>query len=86
MYWWSLLHRAFRSYRGGMHDDTSTIETTTPAAGRPSLRERVAMWWTVNAEITELTRDREREARVRDEMAVRLAPGPWAIAELFRRR
>jgi len=58
-----------------------------PARGsRASLRSRLALWWRASAEITELTRDREQEARVRAEMAVRLQPGPGAVADLFRRR
>jgi len=44
------------------------------------------MWWRASCEISDLTRDREQEARVLDEMAVRLEPGPWAIAALFHRR
>lgn len=44
------------------------------------------MWWRASCEISDLTRDREQEARVLDEMAVRLQPGPWAIAGLFHRR
>lgn len=47
---------------------------------------RLAMWWRASCEISDLTRDREQEARVLDEMAVRLEPGPWAIAALFHRR
>ena len=47
---------------------------------------RLAMWWRASCEISDLTRDREQEARVLDEMAVRLQPGPWAIAALFHRR
>ncbi|WP_277959930.1 hypothetical protein [Frigoribacterium faeni] len=47
---------------------------------------RLAMWWRASCEISDLTRDREQEARVLDEMAVRLQPGPWAIAGLFHRR
>ncbi len=43
------------------------------------------MWWQTTAEITELTRDHERERRVRAEAAVRLAPNPGSIADLFRR-
>jgi len=58
----------------------------SPRPVRPGLRARLATWWAATAEITELTRDREQEARVRDEMAVRLAPGPGAVADLFRRR
>ncbi|MCJ1715253.1 hypothetical protein [Curtobacterium sp. VKM Ac-2922] len=70
-----------------MHDDTATVPTPTHARTLPrGLLGRVAMWWTATTEIAELTRDREREDRVRAEAAVRLAPGPWAIADLFRRR
>lgn len=70
-----------------MHDDTGTIPVPTPTRTLPrGLLGRVAMWWSTTTEIAELTRDREREDRVRAEAAVRLAPGPWAIADLFRRR
>ena len=64
-------------------------DARTAASPRPvrhGLGARLATWWAATAEITELTRDREQEARVRDEMAVRLAPGPGAFADLFRRR
>lgn len=66
-------------------NETDSIRTTAPSA--PSsftarLRFRIA----AEQEIHELTRDREREARILDEAAVRLAPGPWQIAQLFRRR
>ncbi|ROP63438.1 hypothetical protein [Curtobacterium sp. ZW137] len=65
-----------------MDDDRSTHLVRT----RLSFGQRIATWWAVSTEIHELTRDREREERVRAEAAVRLAPGPWAIADLFRRR
>lgn len=63
---------------------TPTASSTT-ANRRPTIRERVRMWWQANAEITELTRDRERERRIRAEAAVRLTPNPGGIADLFRR-
>lgn len=66
-------------------NETESVPTTTPAApigflGRLRFRLRAEQ------EIHDLTRDREREERVRAEAAVRLTPGPWHLAELFRRR
>ncbi|WP_139195170.1 hypothetical protein [Curtobacterium sp. MCBA15_001] len=71
-----------------MLDDTGTVPTSVPqrSAPRRSAWGQAVMWWTGTTEITELTRDRALEDRVRAEAAVRLAPGPWAIADLFRRR
>ncbi|OII14861.1 hypothetical protein [Curtobacterium sp. MCBA15_008] len=69
-------------------NDTGSIRTTAPCSpSSPSsftarLRFRIA----TAEEIHELTRDREREARILDDAAVCLAPGPWQIAQLFRRR
>ena len=65
-------------------NDTGSIRTTAPAA--PSsfaarLRFRIA----AEQELHELTRDREREARILDDAAVRVAASPWQIAQLFRR-
>lgn len=66
-------------------NETESVETvvqapTTGFLGRQRFR------WRAEQEIHELTRDRELEERVRAEAAVRLAPGPWHLGELFRRR
>lgn len=45
---------------------------------------RLRMWWQGTTEITELTRDREREERIIAEASVRLAPSAANIAWLFR--
>ncbi|MBT1582872.1 MULTISPECIES: hypothetical protein [Curtobacterium] len=66
-------------------NETESVETviTAPSTGFVSrLRFRLR----AEQEIHELTRDRELEERVRAEAAVRLAPGPWHLGELFRRR
>ena len=65
--------------------ETESIETTARAADR-SLVGRLRFWLRAEREIHELTRDREHEDRVYDAAAVHLAPGPWQIAQLFRRR
>jgi len=64
---------------------TESIDTTsgtTPLGFVERLRFRLR----AEREIDELTRDRAREDRVRAEAAVRLTPGPWHLAELFRRQ
>lgn len=64
--------------------DTSSVETarTLPA---PSRWDRLRFRWHAEQEIHDLTRDREHEERVVAEATVRLQPGPWNIALLFRR-
>ena len=65
--------------------ETESVETVVPA--RPTgFLGRLRFRWRAEQEIHELTRDRELEERVRAEAAVRLAPGPWHLGELFRRR
>ena len=66
-------------------NETDSIRTTAssaPSSFAARLRFRIA----AEQELHELTRDREREARILDDAAVRVAPGPWQIAQLFRRR
>ncbi|MGY2898488.1 hypothetical protein ACVKXF_001111 [Curtobacterium sp. PvP017] len=65
--------------------DTESVPTTASAAPLGFLG-RVRFRWRAEQEIHELTRDRALEERVRAEAAVRLAPGPWHLGELFRRR
>ena len=66
-------------------NETDAVPTSRPSVPR-SFLERVRFRWSAEREIDELTRDTAREARVRAEAAVRLAPGPWHLGELFRRR
>lgn len=64
---------------------TESIDTTsgtTPLGFVERLRFRLR----AEREIDELTRDRAREDRVLAEAAVRLAPGPWHLGQLLRRR
>lgn len=65
--------------------ETESIPTTR-TAGPLTFLERVRFRLRAEREIEELVRDRAREERIRAEAAVRLAPGPWHLAELFRRR
>lgn len=66
-------------------NETESVETVVP--GPPTgFLGRLRFRWRAEQEIHELTRDRELEERVRAEAAVRLAPGPWHLGELFRRR
>lgn len=64
---------------------TRSIDTSATAGPR-SFATRLRFRFGAQREIHELTRDREREGRILDEAAVRLAPGPWQLAQLFRRR
>ncbi|MBB1195581.1 MULTISPECIES: hypothetical protein [Curtobacterium] len=66
-------------------NETESVETVVPAPPTGFLG-RLRFRWRAEQEIHELTRDRELEERVRAEAAVRLAPGPWHLGELFRRR
>jgi hypothetical protein len=66
-------------------NETESVETVVPAPPTGFLG-RMRFRWRAEQEIHELTRDRELEERVRAEAAVRLAPGPWHLGELFRRR
>lgn len=66
-------------------NETESVETVVPAPPTGILG-RLRFRWRAEQEIHELTRDRELEERVRAEAAVRLAPGPWHLGELFRRR
>ncbi|PYY41342.1 hypothetical protein DEJ03_15635 [Curtobacterium sp. MCLR17_043] len=66
-------------------NETESVETVVPAPPTGFLG-RLRLRWRAEQEIHELTRDRELEERVRAEAAVRLAPGPWHLGELFRRR
>lgn len=52
----------------------------------PTLWQRLRFRFRAEQEIHDLTRDRAREERVLAEAAVRLAPGPWNVTLLFRRR
>ncbi|MFJ4220320.1 hypothetical protein [Curtobacterium luteum] len=65
--------------------DTSSVHIATTGTGPRSPWERLRFRWQAEQELHELTRDREREDRVRAEAAVRLDPSPAAFAELFRR-
>lgn len=65
--------------------DTESVRTTRAAAPLGPLA-RLRFRLRAEREIDDLTRDREREARIRAEAAVRLAPGPWHLVELFRRQ
>lgn len=65
--------------------ETDSIRIAPPAAP-PTFLERIRFRLHAEREIDELTRDRAREERIRAEAAVRLAPGPWHLGELFRRR
>lgn len=65
--------------------ETESVPTTAAAAPLGFLG-RLQFLWRAEQEIHELTRDRALEERVRAEAAVRLAPGPWHLGELFRRR
>ncbi|QZQ55433.1 hypothetical protein KZI27_19725 [Curtobacterium sp. TC1] len=65
--------------------ETESVPTTATATP-PGFLGRVRFRWRAEQEIHELTRDRALEERVRAEAAVRLAPGPWHLGELFRRR
>jgi hypothetical protein len=66
-------------------NETDSIPTTAPRTPH-SFVERLRFRLRAEREIDELTRDRARDERIRAEAAVRLAPGPWHLAELFRRR
>ncbi|PZF30261.1 hypothetical protein DEJ05_01225 [Curtobacterium sp. MCLR17_045] len=66
-------------------NETESVETVVPAPPTGFLG-RLRFRWRAEQEIHELTRDRELEERVRAEAAVRLAPGPWHLGELFRRQ
>ncbi|PYY59616.1 MULTISPECIES: hypothetical protein [unclassified Curtobacterium] len=66
-------------------NDTDSVRTVLPAPSAGGLG-RLRFRLRAEQEIHELTRDRELEERVRAEAAVRLAPGPWHLGELFRRR
>ncbi|EYT66307.1 hypothetical protein BIU95_01365 [Curtobacterium sp. MCBA15_007] len=66
-------------------NETESVETVVQAPTTGFLG-RLRFRWRAEQEIHELTRDRELEERVRAEAAVRLAPGPWHLGELFRRR
>ncbi|WIE57929.1 MULTISPECIES: hypothetical protein [Curtobacterium] len=66
-------------------NETESVETVVPSPPTGFLG-RLRFRWRAEQEIHELTRDRELEERVRAEAAVRLAPGPWHLGELFRRR
>ncbi|WIE78927.1 hypothetical protein [Curtobacterium sp. MCSS17_016] len=66
-------------------NETESVETVVPAPPT-GFFGRLRFRWRAEQEIHELTRDRELEERVRAEAAVRLAPGPWHLGELFRRR
>ncbi|ROQ16473.1 MULTISPECIES: hypothetical protein [unclassified Curtobacterium] len=65
--------------------ETESVPTTAAAAPLGFL-SRLRFRWRAEQEIHDLTRDRALEQRVRAEAAVRLAPGPWHLGELFRRR
>lgn len=66
---------------------SETASVPTAAAAAPlGFLARLRFRWRAEQEIHELTRDRALEERVRAEAAVRLAPGPWHLGELFRRR
>lgn len=65
--------------------ETDSIRTDRPA-GPLSFFGRIRFRLHAEREIDELTRDRAREERIRAEAAVRLAPGPWHLGELLRRR
>ncbi|NQW90039.1 hypothetical protein HQQ88_06995 [Curtobacterium sp. VKM Ac-2861] len=65
--------------------ETESVPTTAAAAPL-GLLGRLRFRWRAEQEIHDLTRDRALEERVRAEAAVRLAPGPWHLGELFRRR
>jgi len=65
--------------------ETDSIRTDRPAE-RLSFFGRIRFRLHAEREIDELTRDHAREDRIRAEAAVRLAPGPWHLGELFRRR
>lgn len=63
-------------------DSIRTVRATEPL----TFLERVRFRLHAGREIEELTRDRARDDRIRADAAVRLAPGPWHLAELVRRR
>lgn len=65
--------------------ETDSLRTCTPATPL-GLVERIRFRLRAEREIDDLTRDRAREERIRAEAAVRLAPGPWHLGALFRRR
>ena len=60
--------------------------TSTESIDTVGFVERLRFRLRAEQEIVELTRDRGHEDRVRAEAAVRLAPGPWHLGELLRRR
>ncbi|MBT1608416.1 hypothetical protein [Curtobacterium flaccumfaciens] len=66
-------------------NDTESLQTAPPAAPL-GLLQRLRFRLRAEQEIHELTRDRELEARVRAEAAVRLTPGPWHLGALFQRQ
>lgn len=66
--------------------DTESIRTPSAAPVRISPRARLAFWWHTSVEIAEMTRDREREDRLRAEAAVRLTASSGNLSYLFRRR
>lgn len=66
-------------------NETDSVRTPAPSAPS-SFVARLRFRLRAEQEIHELTRDRAREERILDEAAVRLAPGPWQIAQLFRRQ
>ncbi|MBO9038284.1 MULTISPECIES: hypothetical protein [Curtobacterium] len=66
-------------------NDIEPLRTAAPASP-PGRLQRLRFRLRAEQEIHELTRDRELEDRVRAEAAVRLAPGPWHLGALFRRR
>ncbi|MBA8989252.1 hypothetical protein FHW23_000484 [Curtobacterium pusillum] len=65
--------------------ETDSIRTR-PRVLRLGFVERIRFRLRAEREIDELTRDRAQEDRIRAEAAVWLAPGPWRVGELFRRR
>jgi len=66
---------------------SGTDSIRTPLPSEPlTWTERLRFRLRAEREIDDLTRDHAREDRIRAEAAVRLTPGPWHLAELFRRR
>jgi len=45
---------------------------------------RVRLWWAVQCDIEELTRDHDRDTRAHAAAAVHLDPGPPALFAMFR--
>jgi hypothetical protein len=70
----------------GSHRSGALATSVSAPTARLGLVARLRFRWEAERELHDLTTDRQHEERVLAEATVRLAPGPWQIALLFRRR